>query len=115
MSKLTAKKRLNSMRTSIYFSAIVLFLFFGDALGQDVVEGRDAVACHHHQQIIANGIDIADLAVIDSGLAGEIEVGAGKGVQGFRFIVSGSMFLREAKCPPTECVSAFSFHISSFP
>jgi hypothetical protein len=47
-----------------------------DSLGQDVVEGGDAVACHHYQQIIANGVDIADLAVIDCGLAGEVEIGA---------------------------------------
>jgi len=52
------------------------FTLEGDPLGQDMVEGRDAVARHHHQQVIANGIHIADLAFIDCGLVGEIEIGA---------------------------------------
>ena len=47
----------------------------GDALGQDDVEGRDAVGSDHDHQVVVDVIDVADFAVIDAFLSGEVEVG----------------------------------------
>ena len=44
----------------------------GDALGQDNVESRDAVGGDHHHVFVVDEITIADLAVIDLGLAREL-------------------------------------------
>ena len=44
----------------------------GDALGQNDVEGRNAVGGHHHEAV-AQGVDVAHLAVVHGRLAGELE------------------------------------------
>ena len=51
--------------------------FEGNALGQDNVEGTDAVGSYH-DEAVAKMIDIANFSMIDSLLAREFEIGVGQ-------------------------------------
>ncbi len=50
----------------------------GDTFGEDYVEGRDAVCRYHHEDVVVNGVDVADFPVVYGGLAGEGVVGFGE-------------------------------------
>jgi hypothetical protein len=47
--------------------------FVRDSPGQDVIEGRNAVAGYHHQPV-ADGVHITDFAAVKSRLAGQLEI-----------------------------------------
>ena len=46
----------------------------GDSFGQDDVECRDAVGCHHHHQVVVDVIHVAYLSVVNAFLSFEMEV-----------------------------------------
>jgi hypothetical protein len=48
--------------------------FAGDRPWQDHIESGDTVAGYHHQQILANGIDIPNLATVEPGSIGYVEL-----------------------------------------
>ena len=48
--------------------------FEGYALGEDYVEGRDAVRCDHDKQVGGDVVDVAHFAVIHAPLTGEVEI-----------------------------------------
>ena len=64
----------------------------GNAARQDDVEGTDAVGGHQHQAAVGQGVDVAHLAVVNVGGAGQLERGAGEGAgeAHFRDLLRGS-------------------------
>ena len=46
------------------------------AFWKDYIEGRDSVGNHHHHQFVVDIINITDLAVVNTLLAGELVVGS---------------------------------------
>ena len=52
-----------------------------DRLGHDDVERRDAIARHHQQSVIADGVDVANLAGVDVGQAECWSTGHGRASQ----------------------------------
>jgi hypothetical protein len=60
-----------------------------DGLGHDDVERRDAVARHHQQPVVADGVDVPNLAGVDVGQAECWSTGHGRASQGAVTVAGG--------------------------